>query len=241
MSYFRQIHTLIWKDEDFLNFNRDEKLLFIYFFSNESTTLSGLYKMPLKVVNFETGLSMKIIKSALEKFESLEKIFYRDGYVFVKKFQFYNKGGQFVAISIKKELDLLPDCEIKRLYMQYIHPNIPYPYPMDTPSLSKEEKSKEKKSKEEENVAAVYKSYSDNIGMLTKDNSELIGADIDEYSYQWVLDAITEAVRQEKRSLAYVEGILKRWKRDGRSDNKKPASTKKTYKIDGKEVEIDVL
>ncbi len=145
MSYFRQIHTLIWKDEDFLEFSQAEKLLFIYFFSNESTTLSGLYKIPLRVVSFETGISMSVINKAMEKFERLKKIYYRDGYVFVTKFQKYNKGGDKVEISIRHEIENIPDCEIKRIYIAYFQPNIPYIYPI----ISKEEKSKEKESKEE--------------------------------------------------------------------------------------------
>ena len=145
MSYYRQIHTSIWKDEDFLDSTPEEKLLFIYFFSNESTTLSGLYKIPLRVIAFETNLSMDFIKTTLKKFEKLEKIFYRDGMVFVKNFQKYNKGGDTVAKSIAAEIDNTPDCELKTIYLTYYPQNIVSSYPIDT--LLQEKESKEEKSK----------------------------------------------------------------------------------------------
>jgi len=70
-------------------------------------------------------------------------------------------------------------------------------------------------------AAAVYKTYSDNIGLLTGAIAEHIDADIKEYTAQLVIDAIKEATRQEKRNLAYVEGILKRWKLEGKNNNHK--------------------
>lgn len=64
----------------------------------------------------------------------------------------------------------------------------------------------------------VYDIYSNNIGVLSPIIADKLQADIDDYSVDWVIDAIKEAARQEKRSLAYAEGILKRWKRDGKSN-----------------------
>lgn len=150
MSYFRQIHTLIWKDEEFLEYTPEEKILFVYFFSNESTTLSGLYKIPLKVVSFETNISLSYVKTILNKFEDQEKIWYRDGWVFVKNFQKYNKGGDTVAKAIANEINNIPDCEIKSIYLKYYPENIPYQYPINT--LLQEEKSKEEKSRVKESI-----------------------------------------------------------------------------------------
>lgn len=74
--------------------------------------------------------------------------------------------------------------------------------------------------------AEVFKTYSDNIGMLTKITSDALDADIQDYTDVWVIEAIKEAVRNEARSLAYVEGILKRWKRDGfRVDTRKSSNS----------------
>lgn len=166
MSYFRQINTAIWKDEDFMDFTLAEKLLFVYFFSNDSTTLSGVYKISKKVIQFETRLPMRTIEKALQKFEELKKIYYRDGIVFVVNFQRYNKAeGYKNDIAKKNDIDSLEDGEIKAFYMDYYHPEIGYTYPIDTLSLSKVKESKVKISKVEssrgEKTAATTQSFDD--------------------------------------------------------------------------------
>lgn len=221
MSYFRQIHTLIWKDGDFLELDPDEKLLFIYFFSNENTTLSGLYKIPLKVISFETNLTVEFIKDALEKFEQLEKIYYREGYVFVKNFQRYNRGGEKVAIAIQNEIKNLEDCEIKKIYMDYYHPEIGYEYPIHTSSLRRVKKSKEKEREEEGNfdddkiseftlyetiedsdIAVIYMSVTGNMGFPTKTSER-----------EAVLESIREiSSRKKDETIAYLKPFWKDWR-----------------------------
>ena len=88
------------------------------------------------------------------------------------------------------------------------------------------------------NCIKAFDIYQNNIGLLTSAISEKLQADIDEYSEGWVIDAIKESARQEKRSLAYVEGILKGWKRDGKGTPKPEKSNKRTIKIDGQEIEV---
>jgi len=73
--------------------------------------------------------------------------------------------------------------------------------------------------------ADVFAAYQDNFGSLTPMIAEQIGDDCERYTAQWVLDAMQVAVRQESRRLAYVEGILKRWHRDGRGDGQRPSCT----------------
>lgn len=64
----------------------------------------------------------------------------------------------------------------------------------------------------------VMTAYENNIGALTPIIADKLHDDIDDYSCRWVLLAIERATKNEKRSLGYVEGILKGWKRDGITD-----------------------
>ena len=75
----------------------------------------------------------------------------------------------------------------------------------------------ETETETEPSAADIYKAYQNNIGELSGIISEKIDADINDYSASWVLEAIQKATILEKRSLAYVEGILKGWKRNGKS------------------------
>jgi hypothetical protein len=138
MANYRQIHVSIWKDEWFLDLDPKHKLLFIYLFSNELASLAGIYKIPLKVVQFETELSMAFIKSALEMFEKADKAYYCDGLLWVKNLRNYNKGGSTVQTRIEKDIAAIPDCTLKEKYWGYYYPDIPYAYTTD--SLSYEMK-----------------------------------------------------------------------------------------------------
>lgn len=63
---------------------------------------------------------------------------------------------------------------------------------------------------------SIYKLYEENIGPLTG----LIGDELtglrDDYGEALVREAIHVAVEYEKRNLAYVKGILRRWRKEGK-------------------------
>lgn len=64
----------------------------------------------------------------------------------------------------------------------------------------------------------VIKDYEANIGSITPTIHGYIAAEYDICSGEWILDAISEAVRQNKTRWSYVEGILKNWKEYGRNN-----------------------
>ena len=53
--------------------------------------------------------------------------------------------------------------------------------------------------------------------MFTSMTAEIVADDFDTYGGQWLMDAIKIAGTANKRQWRYVQGILKRWQRDGRS------------------------
>ena len=65
MSEYRQIHMKIWKDAWFLDLEPDHKLLFIYLFSNERSSIAGIYELSKRIMAFETGLTSEKITSGL--------------------------------------------------------------------------------------------------------------------------------------------------------------------------------
>ncbi len=64
----------------------------------------------------------------------------------------------------------------------------------------------------------VFALYEQNIGLLTPMISEELKEAEKEYPAEWMADAFKLAVKQNKRSWAYVSGILKRMKTEGRGD-----------------------
>lgn len=75
----------------------------------------------------------------------------------------------------------------------------------------------------------VFRFYEDNIGPLTPFIADALKDAETRFSAGWVEDAIREAARNNKRSLSYVEAILKRWKENGRG----PRQNRRNAEKDG--------
>lgn len=65
-------------------------------------------------------------------------------------------------------------------------------------------------------IGQLSTAYEKNIGVLTGMIKDILIDDLAEYGLQLCLDAMAEAVRNNKRKWSYIQGILKNWKRDGR-------------------------
>jgi len=75
-------------------------------------------------------------------------------------------------------------------------------------------------SVKETDAKIIFKSYENNIAMITEKSASFIGDALDTYPAQWILDAIGEAVKHNARNWAYIEKILKTWKARGRANDK---------------------
>lgn len=120
MANYRQIHVQIWKDQWFLDLPADFKLLFIYLFSNERTSVAGIYDLALRVIEFETGLDVETIQAGFREFARAGKVYYEDGLVWVVNLRKYNATNSIkVRTRIKQDLLALPDCSLLRRYLEH--------------------------------------------------------------------------------------------------------------------------
>lgn len=106
MAKYRPVYTKIWKDPDFQRYTPEEKLLFIYLCTNDSTTDSGIYPVSLDTIARETLIPSATVGQLLSN-GCLRNVLYDTGsqHVFVIKFRRYNKGGRpdMVARGIAEE------------------------------------------------------------------------------------------------------------------------------------------
>lgn len=65
----------------------------------------------------------------------------------------------------------------------------------------------------------IFALYEQNIGPLTPMIAEKLKDAEASYPSAWIAEAISVAVARNKRNLAYVEGILRRWTDEGRDDS----------------------
>lgn len=229
MADFRNIFTRTWNDKWFVTLEIDEKLLFIYLFSNERASVCGMYELPLRTIVFETGINKDRVLQILDRLQKDKKVYYSEEVIYIVNFQKYNNSGNSskVKIRARKDVEMTPDGEIKKMYCKvnkipYPKSNIPYPEKFHDTDTDRDtdrdtEKDRDTDTETEPSAADIYKAYQNNIGELSGIISEKIDADIKDYSASWVFEAIQKATILEKRSLAYVEGILKGWKRNGKN------------------------
>jgi len=74
MSKLRSVSTAFWSDPFIEELTPSEKLLYLYFITNEKTNMLGIYELSIKKISFETGLNKETVLKALESFERINKI-----------------------------------------------------------------------------------------------------------------------------------------------------------------------
>lgn len=114
------VNTRFWTDGFVLPMDPSEKLLFLYYLTNQYTTLCGIYECSNKVTSFETGLSEPSIKKVQERFKG--KIHYIDGWVYVLNFVKYQKMNANMKIGAERDLAKIPfhvKQEIEKINAEY--------------------------------------------------------------------------------------------------------------------------
>jgi len=129
----RIIYTELWQDDFFISLNSKEKLIFIYYLTNESVNIIHLYRCSLARISGDTGIDTPIIIEAQKKFEKAEKIYFNSGFVFLKnahKFEKYN--GEKNEVS---KLKLFSRLSKSILDWYNSLSDTPMDTPMDTPTM----------------------------------------------------------------------------------------------------------
>lgn len=81
----------------------------------------------------------------------------------------------------------------------------------------------------------IYKLYEANIGPLTPMVADMLRDAENTYPVEWIEEAISIAVQNNKRSWRYAEAILRRWQEEGRDErgNRKDSQTDRKRYTDG--------
>lgn len=118
---FRSVQTRMWREDDwFQSLPTDARLLFIYLFTNPSASVSGIYRLPLRTIEFESGIPGKRVKELLAQFSTENKVHFEDGVVWVVKMRENQLPGKVVGTvqtRIDKDVATIPDGRVKKAYL----------------------------------------------------------------------------------------------------------------------------
>ena len=74
MAVYRQIQITFWQDKFILCLTPEEKFFYLYLLTNSKTKQSGVYELPIKIIEIETGYNRETVTKLIQRFIEHEKI-----------------------------------------------------------------------------------------------------------------------------------------------------------------------
>ena len=191
MAVYRHIHIDFWQDGFILDLTPEEKYFYMYLMTNSKTSQCGIYELPKRIIETETGYNRETVEKLLSRFEDYGKVVYSEETkeVFLKNWIKHNKiVSPKVRKCIEKELKNIKSDYLIDLFLKECDR---YGYSIDTVNLKSNkamdsvcipivevdynvsnhygEKEKEKEKQKEKQKQKI-ESEKESIGMYAKNN-----------------------------------------------------------------------
>lgn len=129
----RIIHTKIWKDDFFSELTPTEKLLFIYFVTNERINIIHCYEITDREISFDTGIDRSAIGVFKQKTQAAGKFYFFKNHVYMCNAEKYETYTGEKNEAAKKKLIQEMNQEEKDWYTKIV--DTPIDTPIYTPSI----------------------------------------------------------------------------------------------------------
>ena len=215
MAVYRNVQVNFWQDDFVLELTPEERYFYIYLLTCSKTTQCGIYPLPKRLAEMETGYNRETIDKLLERFMEYGKILYdaETKELYIQNWLRYNQiTNTNVEKCVLRELKAVKSKQFVHMFLQKCveeEMNIPlllehFGMPFVESSVPSEEDS-------EDADCNVFTFYEQNFGSLSPYTAEELSAWMEDLSEELVLKALQIAHEQNKRTLAYVKGILRDW------------------------------
>lgn len=236
MTKYRSVQVSFWQDSFVLDLTPEEKYFYLYLMTNPKATQIGIYELPLKVMELETGYNRETVVKLLNRFVDYKKVVYSNE---TKEIMLLNwvkhnwNTSPKVITRVNIELKNIKEENFIKLYhdavkeVEHNPDKINLLYGIDTVSIDYGYKEKEKEKEKEKDKEGGSVSQND-VDHLMQVHSELgygiaganayaifrrlldkgVAAEVIERAYQIGAD-------DNKRNQRYINGILKNWEVDG--------------------------
>lgn len=242
MAKYRQLRTEFWNDGFVLELSPEEKYFYIYLMTNSSTTQCGVYELPKKLIETQTGFTMEKVDKLLIKFQDNNKIKYSEDTkeILIVNWLKYNEPNNINGIKcVNKELKkvknpqflsiIYESCEKLNLDINQIFQGIllgeeaflpnftgPYNQAISNEVISKkEEVTKKKEEGKSNNIDQVIAFFKENLYEPRELEKRKLLDFSKRLSVDIVLLALEEAVNYNAKNLKYIENILTCWEKKG--------------------------
>lgn len=152
MSVYRQVQVSFWQDAFVLDLTPEEKYFYVYLMTNSKTSQIGIYELPKRVIEMETGYNRETVEKLIQRFIDYKKINYHEETreIILLNWAKHNwNNSPKIVTRIEKELRDVKYLPFVTTYLAIVDSiksddvSIQYQYSMDTKRTNKE-KDKEK-------------------------------------------------------------------------------------------------
>ncbi|PAF08695.1 replication protein [Shouchella clausii] len=135
MAKYRNVRIDFWQDGFVLDLTPEEKFFYLYLMTNSKTTQCGIYELPLRIIETETGYNRETVQKLIDRFVEYDKVAYNCPTKEIillnwAKYNFINSPK--VTKLIQKELESVKYQPFVQLYLERLER---YGYPTDTLSI----------------------------------------------------------------------------------------------------------
>jgi uncharacterized phage protein (TIGR02220 family) len=126
------VHISFWQDPFVLELTPEEKYFYLYLLTNSKTSQCGIYELPKKIIEVETGYNRETVDKLLQRFIDYGKIEYSEvtKELFVKNWLKHNSmKSETVQKCIVKELQSVKNQGFTELFVSLAKV---YRYPIDS-------------------------------------------------------------------------------------------------------------
>ena len=241
MAVYRHIHIDYWQDGFVLDLTPEEKYFYIYLMTNSKTSQCGIYELPKRIIETETGYNRETVDKLLDRFVEYKKIKYckETGEIFLINWLKHNRiSSPKVRKCIYKELKKIKSIDMVNLFldecykygytldeseikinMGMVRVSIPIPQVKNNfehgygekEKQKEEEKEKYKEKEVSHSVGRFKKLYEENIGLINGVVAEWLIEISQTIDYNLFKKAIEIATDRGKCNKGYVSGIIKQW------------------------------
>lgn len=232
MTKYRSVQVSFWQDSFVLDLTPEEKYFYLYLMTNPKATQIGIYELPLKVMELETGYNRETVVKLLNRFVDYKKVVYSNE---TKEIMLLNwvkhnwNTSPKVITRVNIELKNIKEEKFIKLYhdavkeVEHNPDKINLLYGIDTVSIDYgyKEKEKEKDKDKEKDKSEIP---SDARDYLEKTYSSLTPYMIEDLIFyndkfedpnEIIIEAVDIALARSKRSWNYSKAIIQSWKGEG--------------------------
>ncbi|PGA69703.1 DnaD domain-containing protein [Bacillus pseudomycoides] len=226
MAVYRNVQVNFWQDDFVLDLTPEERYFYIYLLTCSKTTQCGIYPLPKRLAEMETGYNRETVEKLLQRFVEYGKILYdaETKELCILNWLRYNpvtntnmekcvlrelktvKSKEFVYMFLQK-------CLEEEMNISLLLENFGMPGELSEiiPQASIESYEEDEEVEETEPGGGVFMFYEQNFGSLSSYAAEELSGWMADLSEELVLKALQIAFENNKRTLAYVKGILRDW------------------------------